>query len=143
VNQLLVIADGDAELCDVYEQMLTEHGYDVITSSDGLDCLKRLRQATPAALVLDLDLRWGGSDGVLAWLREELPAHEVPVILTATGSCPHEIAHFIEPPVVGFLPKPFAANSLLESVHFAVAKWEQNQLSGPDRVALEPAPSVR
>jgi hypothetical protein len=43
----------------------------VETASDGLDCLKKLRRATPAALVLDLKLHWGGGDGVLAWLRED------------------------------------------------------------------------
>jgi DNA-binding NtrC family response regulator len=144
VNQLLIIADGDAELCDSYEEMLMERGYDVITTSDGLDCLKRLRQATPAALVLDLDLRWGGCDGVLAWLRQDHPAHEVAVILTAAaGNCPPAIAHFIEPPVVAFLPKPFAVKSLEETVHFAVAKWQQRGSAKLNRVTEEPEPSIR
>lgn len=140
MNQLLVVADRDPELCDFYEQLLMEHGFDVISTSDGLDCLKRLRQATPAALVLDRDLRWGGCDGVLAWLREERPAHEVAVILTAAGSCPHDIAYFFEPPVVAYLPKPFAVKSLLESVHFAVANWQPRRPSRSNRVTEEPAP---
>ena len=88
MKQRLLIADRDAELCEVYRRFLTERGYEVETSTDGLDCLAKLRQVTPAVLVLDLELLWGGGDGVLAWLREERPAPRIPVLLTATACRP-------------------------------------------------------
>jgi len=104
--QTLLIAQGDAALCDLYRQFLAKHGYAVETSSDGLDCLRKLRQVTPAALVLDLELRWGGGDGILAWLREANQAHGIPVILTAAAGYPHALASFVGPPVVDYLPEP-------------------------------------
>ena len=116
MNQTLLIADGDAELCDDYRRVLTERGYEVETSSGGLDCLRKLRQMTPAALVLNLELFWGGGDGVLAWLREENPKHEIPVILTATTGCLQDFAGLIEPPVVDYLPKPFTLTALTQSL---------------------------
>jgi DNA-binding NtrC family response regulator len=115
----LLIADGDAELCDLYRQFLTKHGYEVETSSNGLDCLRKLREVMPAVLVLDLQLRWGGGDGILAWLREENPAPRIPVILTAMAGYPQAFASVIEPPVVAYLPKPFALTALLEKVRSA------------------------
>ncbi len=78
--------------------------------------LRKLRQVTPAALVLNLALHWGGSDGVLAWLREENPKHEIPVILMATTACPHNFAELIEPPVVDCLLKPLALTALMQSL---------------------------
>ena len=132
----LLIADGDAELCDLYRRFLAERGYEVETSSDGLDCLRKLRQLTPAAFVLDLTLHWGGGDGVLAWLREENPTHRIPVIVTATAGCPEDLAEFIEPPVVRFLPKPFALTALLESVRSAIAMNGQREPSNPHRVPV-------
>ena len=116
MNQTLLIADGDAELCDDYRRVLTERGYEVETSSGGLDCLRKLRQKTPAALVLNLELFWGGGDGVLAWLREENPKHEIPVILTATTAYPQNFAELIEPPVVDCLLKPLALTALVQSL---------------------------
>jgi len=122
MKQSLLIADGDAELCELYRGFLTDRGYEVETASDGLDCLWKLRQRTPAALVLDLELCWGGGDGVLAWLREESPCHGVPVILTATAGCAPDVAATLNtPPVVSVLPKPFALAALLEKVGSAVA----------------------
>jgi two-component system phosphate regulon response regulator OmpR len=134
MKQTLLIADGDAELCDLYRRFLTERGYEVETSLDGLDCLRKLRQVTPVALVLDPELRWGGGDGVLAWLREESPTHGIPVILAATAGYPRDFAEFIEPPVVDYLPKPFALTALLESVRSAVARRGRREPSKLDRV---------
>ena len=121
----LLIADRDAELCELFRRYLTERGYEVETSTDGLDCLAKLRQVTPAALVLDLELLWGGGDGVLAWLREESSAPRIPVLLTATAAHPRNIAAFNEPPVVDYLPKPFALAGLLERICSAVGPMGQ------------------
>jgi DNA-binding NtrC family response regulator len=129
MKQTLLIADGDAESRGRCRRFLIECGYEVETASDGLDCLRKLRQVTPAVLVLDLELRWGGGDGVLAWLREEGPAHRIPVILTAMAGYPRDFAEFIDPPVVDYFPKPFALPALLESVCSAIATKERSELS--------------
>jgi two-component system response regulator MprA len=121
----LLIADSNAELCAVYQSFITERGYEVETASDGLDCLARLRRATPAAVVLDVDLPWGGGSGVLAWLREERAASDVAVILTATAGHPLDLSTVIEPPVIDLLLKPFTLTALLERVRAAVAKGQQ------------------
>jgi DNA-binding NtrC family response regulator len=118
----LLIAEADGKLRDVCQRFLTERGYDVATASDGLDCLEKLRSVIPAALVLDQDLRWGGGDGVLAWLREESSPSRVPVVLTATAGNLPQVAEVVMPPVIKVLPKPFALTALLESVSAAVAK---------------------
>jgi DNA-binding response OmpR family regulator len=121
----LLIADSNAELCDVYQRFITARGYDVETASDGLDCLAKLRRATPAVVVLDLKLRWGGSDGVLAWLREERATSGVAVILTATANNSLDASEVVAPPVIEFLLKPFPLTVLLERVRSAVARGQK------------------
>jgi DNA-binding NtrC family response regulator len=118
----LLLAEGDAELCEDYQRFLRECGYEVETASDGLDCLAKLRRGLPGVLVLDWELRWGGGDGVLAWLREQSPASELPVVLMSTGGYSTDVALEIKPPVVKFLPKPFTLSALLETVRDAVLK---------------------
>jgi CheY-like chemotaxis protein len=122
MNQSLLVADGDAELCNLYKEVLTEQGYDVTTASDGLDCLNKLRRSLPAALVLDLELRWGGGDGVLAWLREERPTHVVPIITTATVGYARKLPKGDLPLVVDHLAKPFRLPALMEKIWSAVNK---------------------
>jgi len=132
----LLIADGDAELCDLYQRYITGRGYEVETASDGLECVAKLRQATPAAMLLDLELRWGGGDGVLAWLREDRAAPQVPVILMATAGCSPDAFKDIEPPVVQVLPKPFTLTALLMSVRAAVARNARTPPFNGDRASV-------
>jgi DNA-binding response OmpR family regulator len=120
--QTLLIADGDAELSELYRQFFTAHGYKVEISSDGLDCLEKLRCLDPAVLVLDPDLHWGGFDGVLAWLLDESRVPGIPVILTGEVGNPRYFIKYIGLSDVENLPKPFALSVLLEKVRSAVAK---------------------
>ena len=123
----LLLVEGDAELCSVYQKLLSERGYAVETAQDGLDCLAKLRRAMPAVLVLDRELHWGGGDGVLAWLREQNAASELPVVLTTMGGYAADVAPDIKPPVVRFLPKPFSLADLLDSVSTAVAQQKDEE----------------
>jgi DNA-binding response OmpR family regulator len=122
MNQTLLIAGGDAELCNAYLRFFACQGFDLGTASDGLDCVEKLRRATPAVLVLALELRWGGGDGVLAWLREQRAEPGVPVIRTYTAGNPPHLAAFTEPPGLDHLCKPFELTALLERVRSAVTR---------------------
>jgi DNA-binding response OmpR family regulator len=117
MRPLLLVAEGDAELREAYREALARHSYNVETAADGLECLEKLRLLMPEVLVLDRDLRWGGGDGVLAWLREQCALARAAVVLTATVDVPEHV----HPPVVKLLPKPFTLTALLESVRAAVA----------------------
>jgi DNA-binding response OmpR family regulator len=119
----VLIAEGDPELCGLYQRFITARGYGAETASDGLECLGELRRATPAAVVLDRELRWGGGDGVFAWLREERGTSGVAVILMATAGHPLDGTEVIEPPVVQLLLKPFGLTALLESVRIVCFPW--------------------
>jgi DNA-binding response OmpR family regulator len=119
MNPILLVAEGDAELRELYQRLLAVCGYDVETAAHGLECLEKLRRLRPAVLILDRELRWGGSDGVLAWLREQSVMAGVLVVLTTTADCSAEVLGDVRPPVVKLLPKPFALTALLESVRTA------------------------
>ena len=107
MKQTMLIADGDAELCDMYQKYVKDHGYDVETSSDGMDCVRKLRQVTPDVLVLDLEILWGGGDGVLGWLRDEPTYLPSRVLLTSAVASAQFLSSLVSPPVVKALTKPF------------------------------------
>lgn len=67
----IVIADPDRGLTDAYRAYLTERGFEAFTAADGVACVRLLRQVRPDLLLLAASLPWGGSDGVLALLKED------------------------------------------------------------------------
>jgi two-component system response regulator AtoC len=127
MRPLLLIAEGDAELREVYREALATHSYHVETAADGLECLEKLRRLMPEVLVLDQDLRWGGGDGVLAWLREQCSLARASVVLTAWADCPVDLPEHVQAPVVKLLPKPFTLAALLQSVRAAVAENKREE----------------
>jgi DNA-binding response OmpR family regulator len=127
MQPFLLLAEGDAELRHLYSGFLRKHGYDVAVAENGLDCLRQLKQTRPDALVLDLELIWGGGDGVLGWLREDHGRAGLPVILMATAGRPVSSAEATAPPVVELLAKPFALKALEVSVRAAIAKSTRAQ----------------
>jgi DNA-binding response OmpR family regulator len=102
----LLNAESDVELRDAYRRFLTERGFDVETAADRLDCLEKLRRVSPAILVLDQGLHWGGADGVLDCLREPSTKSEVSVVLTATAGTPRMSPETSSLPSYSLCPSP-------------------------------------
>jgi CheY-like chemotaxis protein len=117
MNRRILIADPDAGLQQQWKQLLNNlFGWEVETTSEGLDCVKMLDAFQPDVLVLDLDLLWGGAAGVLSHLRESSSTRPVPVVLTANGDQSDRFTPFAGAPVVYCLSKPAVPQKFLESV---------------------------
>src|SRR6516162_613781 len=103
----ILVAEADAGLAAAYRQFLAHNGFDVTTAVGGLHCLALLRDRIPAVVALDLDLLWGGADGVLEHLREQRSRRRVPAVIL-TGQVPEEQlpAELLASPVVRYLCKP-------------------------------------
>lgn len=127
MNNRLLLANPDIEWRELNHRFLVALGYEVETSTDGLDCLAKLRRSAPAMLVLDLDLLWGGGNGVLAWLREESTAPRIPVLLMGLADAGPNRERFNESPVVEYLPKPVGPFRLLESIRSAFVRAERSE----------------
>jgi CheY-like chemotaxis protein len=133
VRQSILIADGDAELCVRYRKFFKKRGYQTEISTDGLDCVRTLRHRTPDVLLLDLELRWGGGDGVLGWLNEEPQFLPGRVILTATEASANLFDRLASPPVVKTLKKPFPLSTLLDGPAFNALDGIKHSSNGSQR----------
>ena len=114
----VVLADSDHELLELVQSFLWDCGHEAEIASDGLECISILREFVPDLLVLDGDLLWGGSDGVLALMDEDLLLSEIPVVLTAEGDMADELVALSRWPVA-CLTKPYRLGELLAHVNGA------------------------
>jgi CheY-like chemotaxis protein len=80
-----LFADADRESRDLHAWLLSSYGFQVDTASNGLQCLAKLSHSLPDLLILDLELPWGGGDGVLALIRQDLRLLPSRVVLTSSG----------------------------------------------------------
>ena len=108
----LLVTDADPYMREIYRLYFPHFGFDVATASGGLDCLAEMREFHPDALILDLDLLWGGADGVLAALQESREDPPLPVVLTTKWLRLGYPRKYLAPPVVNVLEKPFRLRDL-------------------------------
>lgn len=119
----LLMASSSHDECRRLGMLLSIHGVETAIVHRGTCCLDALRSYRPDVLALDNHLLWGGSDGVLAYMRAH-PDVRVPVILLLSdrvseesGSAPSLSCTF---PVVACLARPIQPNALL---HVLIASY--------------------
>ena len=129
----LLIAEPNAELRGVCESLFSEMGIRVETAADGLECWSKLQESTPDALVLDMDMPWGGGEGVLARLREDHYDMLSPAVFITGVDSPIILSRRYGIAVRNCFQKPFRPSELLASVCAVVDADAKTALSGnPD-----------
>jgi DNA-binding response OmpR family regulator len=135
----LLATDPDPVLLQIYRSYFSSFGFDVATAEEGLECMSLLRSFAPDALILSLELTWGGADGVLAIVRDEGEMRPIPVVVTVGESSRARAIRYLVPPVVKLLEKPFRLRDLRAIVE-SVLQARADRMSG--RVAGAPAAAI-
>jgi response regulator RpfG family c-di-GMP phosphodiesterase len=76
----VLIADPDESLLAAYRD-LPQKEFEVVTASNGLNCVAHLREHSPDVLVLEPHLPCGGGAGVLAAMHADPALADVPVMI--------------------------------------------------------------
>jgi CheY-like chemotaxis protein len=83
MKRILVVDDEEA-IRLLYKEELTEAGYHVDLAGDGLEALRKLEQARPD--LMTIDLRMPGMDGIELLSRVRATYRDLPIIIcTAYG----------------------------------------------------------
>jgi CheY-like chemotaxis protein len=138
IRHSLLIAESDDILAVLLEEHFSELGFTVETARGGVECLTKIRRSPPDVLLLDMDLRWGEGDGVLARLSDGSVVPAVPVIvMTAVDApCPPPVPanHIIQ-----LIQKPFLPDTLLATIRSVSGKGEESSPSmGPKTPDAQP-----
>jgi len=113
----VLIADGDGSLLAAYRDFLSRNGFNVLTAPDGLKCINALRCFKPDALILELDIPWGGGMGVLEVMHEQLDVPLVPVLVLTSRQDPESIEEVTAFKMVNrYHVKPLAPDQLAKLV---------------------------
>lgn len=112
----ILITDGDEAFLEILQSYLWDRGHEAEVATDGLECIATLRDFVPDVLVLERDLLWGGCDGIMAQMRDDSALSETPVILMADEDPLEEFGHLTNPPLIGWLKKPFTLADLLRQI---------------------------
>jgi DNA-binding response OmpR family regulator len=112
----IVLADRDLPFLESVQSFLWDRGHEAEIATDALKCLALLRELRPDVLALSSDLLWGGSEGVLAEMRNDEVLQEVPVLLLLGSLTETSLRR--HPQVISTARRPFRLDDLTRQIAF-------------------------
>ena len=76
----LILADDNLDLAIITTLLLKRHGFEVVTCSNGKECIHLAIEAMPDLILMDLDMPV--MDGITAckYIRQQSWGHQIPII---------------------------------------------------------------
>src|SRR6478672_6473426 len=119
-NRRILIIDDERTILLTLEALLSRHGYQADTAANASYGLRRLKETSPAVVLLDLQLPDAEGLEMLDQIKAEHPDTQV-IILTAHDSLNNAIES-IKRGAYHFISKPYAPEELLSLIEKALEK---------------------
>jgi DNA-binding response OmpR family regulator len=134
VPPIVLIVDDHDETLDLYDALLSDHGYWVARAANGLEALEYAQDVQPDAVVTDVCLP-GDMDGtdLIRELRADAKLSNVPV-LVVTGRSPRDLPSFAGLPISGLLLKPVAPETLVARLQHMLQPGDGETAGVADKV---------
>ncbi len=131
----IVIADDSLSVRRALEQLMQDAGYSVVAARDGIEAIDAIRDSSPAAVLLDLEMpRLNGLD-VTRFLRHQPETEHLPVIMITSRASDKYQSMAREAGVDHMLGKPFDEDELVLLVRQCVAAAAASQAAPPSSAA--------
>jgi CheY-like chemotaxis protein len=121
----ILLADDSPHAQRMGERILRDEGHEVITVSDGLVAMLRLKDALPDLIIADISMPEVSGYELCAYVKNN---GSTPVFLTAGAVEPVDESEVSRVRADGVLKKPFEASLLLEAIgRFDTAPGKRNE----------------
>jgi DNA-binding response OmpR family regulator len=135
----LMVAHSDYDLLDDLAAGLSQSGFEVHKSTSGVGCVEKLRQDTTDVLILDPDLLWGGSDGVLNVMATSPNLATIPVLLLISPNTCSTRSNKLRTLVSEIVTMPTSHETIAERC-VELAEWKiVRSLTHPIAASLQPS----
>jgi CheY-like chemotaxis protein len=112
---LILVADDDRDIRELFELLLSRAGHDVETAADGLEAVEMYRAHRPDLVVLDFNMPGLTGIEVTRELRS-CEGSNVPILLVTASATSGDLAEAAEAGISDHMIKPPAPTSLCERV---------------------------
>ena len=112
----ILIVEDDSDLLEIWEEVLEEKGYVVLSARLVSEALRQIRTFDPDLILLDLNLPRVDGTAFLKLARQYLPKDTpVPPVVVMGAVCEHDIVEYVQQlGAADYLVKPFDTQRLLE-----------------------------
>ena len=118
----IMVIDDSQELLELFRELLTDEGYEVVLNAVGIQDIAEVERVQPDLIILDHII--GGAAVGLQMVRQlqlQPGTATIPVIVcTAASLAPEETEGYLQAPGIRLILKPFDVDDLLQCVRCAL-----------------------
>ena len=107
------MVDDEPEAVELVEFNLKQAGFDVISAQDGVEALKKSREATPQLIVLDVMLPEVDGMEICKTLRRDKNTAKIPIIMLTARAAEIDRVLGLELGADDYITKPFSPRELV------------------------------
>ena len=133
----ILLVDDEQNILDLASMYLVREGFDIETSTNGIEGLEKTRQIRPALVVLDLMLP--GLDGFAICRKLRAEDNQVPIILLTARDEDVDKILGLELGADDYMTKPFNPRELAARAKAILKRVERNpkELMKPEVIQIE------
>ncbi len=129
-DQRILVVDDDVHIRGLVRRRLEADGYEVVTATNGIEAIEKVKQALPHLAIVDL--RMPGMSGFELCRRMKMFGDIPVILLTAVDDAETKVAG-LEQWAEDYVTKPFDGRELLARVRRVLARFSQSdQLDRPE-----------
>jgi CheY-like chemotaxis protein len=119
---LILIVEDDEDSREVYTDILVNNGFEVETTTSGVDGLRLARELHPGAILMDVSLPDLDGWSVTAQLKADPETVSIPVIVVTAYAFPEDRARANQVGCEGFLTKPCEPSRVLAEIQWLLRR---------------------
>ncbi len=116
MGHTVLVAEDQEHIRALIEYKLRNSGYSVVSVSDGITALEKIRELKPDIILLDVMMPLMTGFEVLSALKEDQLLKTIPVLLVTAQSKEDEILRGLSMGADDYITKPFSPNELAARV---------------------------
>ena len=113
----VMIVDDEPDVLDSLRQILEKQNYNVVTASNGFECLEKIKNGFKGIILMDIMMpEMSGWDTIKKIVEEDYAKNVEIEIISALGVKENKNMGNLEPYVYDYLSKPIDINELIKSI---------------------------
>ena len=111
---LVMVVDDSLTVRRVSQRLLERHGYRVTVARHGVEALEQLRDTTPAALLLDIEMPRMDGFELLSRIRADVRLKSMPVAMVTSRAAERHRSHAMQLGANAYFGKPYRDQELFD-----------------------------
>jgi len=124
-TKTILIVDDDLFIRTGLSDVLTKHGYAVITAKDGIEAFKELTQRKPDLIIIDKVMPNFDGFEFCKLLRGIRKFHPIPIILISGKMGPGDEEEALHMGFFDYLQKPIDETTLVRRIRWALGFYDR------------------